>query len=1214
MTNKTYFTTLLGSFRNITMSCLCLMGTFAAGANGVTIQAENFTSMSGIQTETTQDIGGGINIGFIDAGDWMAYPVNIPGAGQYTVSYRVASLNGGGLLQFEQQGGSPVYGSINVTGTGGWQSWVTISHVVTLPAGQQNIALAAKTGGFNINWFSIEPVTPLSSSSSSLSERSSSSVSSSAMPILGITLQAESFTQMKGVQTENTQDAGGGLNVGWTDTGDWMTYASVDLPCSGAYTVEYRVASGTNGGSLKLEKAGGSQAFGNLNIGGTGGWQAWKTLSHDVVLPAGSMNFGIAVTQGGWNLNWIRIIPKCFVTPSSSSSFSSSSSSFSSSSSSSQANRAPIANLRVSPIKHSCSSFSMNISASGSIDPDGDPLTYKWIVNGQAVDNTQESFTVPLPAALAVFDFIFPVTLTVTDGKGGSHQVTSNQMHFGFHECMSSSSSSVRSSSSSSSSSSSIDPNHYDAPKVVIAPVIDGVADAVWNLAPWAPIDVFWLGSQQPSAQDFNGRYKAMWDAGNLYLLFDINDDVLLDATSNPLERFWDDDCVEIFIDENRSGGNHNGNTNAWAYHIALNGDVVDSTFAGAKLLNSHVTVRRVTNGTKHLWEMSMRVYGDNFNDNAVNTPVALFPGKLMGFSAAYNDNDFSSQRESMIGSVNTQGHKDNLGFQNASVFGSMRLIDNNQSSSKSSSSSVPSTPTTVVLQAEDYVRATDVTPGNTGGAYRQGDTDIEATTDVGSGFNVGWTEANETLTFDTNLVEGTSYEVYARVASKTSGNFQYQSGKNQPIFVTVPNTGDYQAWQTIKVGDVFVFGGGVSNGVTISVVNGGFNLNWIKLIPNCLNNPSCIDGDKDGVSDEIDECPNTLLGAVVNEKGCVLKAAITAKAAAQAMGKGFNIGQMFENTQHAPTFANAKAKIDAYYAKGFRNVRIPITWTENVQGSTLVNDPNIGDVNMNHPRLAIIKQVVDYALAKPDMYVVINAHHESALKNGNKAAVLERLWQDISSIFVDRDYRLVYEFLNEPHLDNANKDPMDPANLRNMTSKAYTKVRAKDPQRIVIIGGNQWFAAHEMAITWPHLNDVGGGQDKFMMAEFHHYNPWTFNGDNQGDYADNWNDGNVTGPMDTMANWANSVGQGMPVYIGEWGTGWGSRYSTMQCNNIRLFYKTLGWQFAPAKGQPTALWDDGGWFKVFDHGTSSFANNLVDCINGNCAWDGAERFNAGCN
>ena len=45
----------------------------------------------------------------------------------------------------------------------------------------------------------------------------------------------------------------------------------------------------------------------------------------------------------------------------------------------------------------------------------------------------------------------------------------------------------------------------------------------------------------------------------------------------------------------------------------------------------------------------------------------------------------------------------------------------------------------------------------------------------------------------------------------------------------------------------------------------------------------------------------------------------------------------------------------------------------------------------------------------------------------------------------------------------------------------------------------------------------------------------------------------------------------------------------------------------------PTSVWDDGGWFKIFDHGTGSYANNLIDCISGDCAWDGTERFNSGC-
>jgi len=337
----------------------------------------------------------------------------------------------------------------------------------------------------------------------------------------------------------------------------------------------------------------------------------------------------------------------------------------------------------------------------------------------------------------------------------------------------------------------------------------------------------------------------------------------------------------------------------------------------------------------------------------------------------------------------------------------------------------------------------------------------------------------------------------------------------------------------------------------------------------------------------------------------------LTAREAAAAMGRGFNLGQMFESTQQPRTLAAASAKIDAYYDRGFRNVRIPVTWTENVGGDLLVNDPNVGDVNRSHPRLAVIQQVVDYALSKPGLYVVINAHHEARLKTENRSWVLERLWQDITDIFGDRDYRLLFELLNEPH--RSDSSAMDPADLRNMTSLAYARIRAVDPERIVVIGGNQWFGAAEMATVWPSLDGVGNGQDPYLMATFHHYDPWTFCGDNQGTYDDPWDDDNLSGPMDAMLDWANSVGNEMPVYIGEWGVGWGSRYSQMDCNNIRAWYQGMHSQYAAAKGIPTSVWDDGGWFAIFDHGSGRFGNNLVDCIEGDCAWTGTERFNSGC-
>jgi cellulase/cellobiase CelA1/pimeloyl-ACP methyl ester carboxylesterase len=242
----------------------------------------------------------------------------------------------------------------------------------------------------------------------------------------------------------------------------------------------------------------------------------------------------------------------------------------------------------------------------------------------------------------------------------------------------SSSSVAVISSAPSSASSSSIaDRNLYTARKAQVAPVIDGTADAVWEQASWAPINVFWLGTQaNPSAADYTGQYKALWDANYLYLLFDITDDRIYDGTRDPLSNYWEDDTVELFIDENKNGGQHQYNTSAWAYHVSTYGDVVDYTTSGPKLLNDHIDVRRVSVGDKHMWEMRVRIYGENYSDSQVNTPLTLTAGKLMGFSASYIDNDGSAQRESMMGSVDTAGHKNNQGYLDASAFGSLKLVE----------------------------------------------------------------------------------------------------------------------------------------------------------------------------------------------------------------------------------------------------------------------------------------------------------------------------------------------------------------------------------------------------------------------------------------------------------------------------------------------------------------------------------------------------------
>jgi glucose/arabinose dehydrogenase/type 1 glutamine amidotransferase len=113
----------------------------------------------GVDIETTTDAGAGYDVGFVQAGEWLNYSVNVTTPGVYTFSLRVASGNGGGTIHIEF-GGVDKTGAITVPNTGGWQSWQTVSVPnVVLDAGPQIMRVVMDsnaTGGGdigNFNWF-----------------------------------------------------------------------------------------------------------------------------------------------------------------------------------------------------------------------------------------------------------------------------------------------------------------------------------------------------------------------------------------------------------------------------------------------------------------------------------------------------------------------------------------------------------------------------------------------------------------------------------------------------------------------------------------------------------------------------------------------------------------------------------------------------------------------------------------------------------------------------------------------------------------------------------------------------------------------------------------------------------------------------------------------------------------------------------------------------
>ena len=114
------------------------------------IEAEDYAAMSGVQSEITIDEGGGLNIGWIDAGDWMTYNLNVLSTGAYAVGFRIASATHAGQIQLQRD--AVTLSTVNLPVTGGWQTWRTVSTFVHLSKGQQVLTVLASAGGFNLNW------------------------------------------------------------------------------------------------------------------------------------------------------------------------------------------------------------------------------------------------------------------------------------------------------------------------------------------------------------------------------------------------------------------------------------------------------------------------------------------------------------------------------------------------------------------------------------------------------------------------------------------------------------------------------------------------------------------------------------------------------------------------------------------------------------------------------------------------------------------------------------------------------------------------------------------------------------------------------------------------------------------------------------------------------------------------------------------------------
>ncbi|MCE7041836.1 carbohydrate-binding protein [Dyadobacter sp. CY312] len=265
--------------------CLLLV-TFSAAAQTFTqlpgkVEAENYSAIYGANTETCEDVGGGLDIGWINDGSWMDYSVNVPTAGGYTFKLRIA--NGfSDNAEIQIRSGSNVLDSRIVPRTGGMQGWQTISIFAQLPAGNQTVRIYAQKGIFSVNWF--ECVLP--------------------RPLAG-RIEAEDFDVASNVGTESAGDTDGGINVSNIDDEDWMDY-HVSVASTGLHTFGFRVANSYGNGIIEIKDKTGV-ILGQVDVPRTGGWQTYATASTTVNLTAGDQVIRLFTKKGTFNFNWFEV-------------------------------------------------------------------------------------------------------------------------------------------------------------------------------------------------------------------------------------------------------------------------------------------------------------------------------------------------------------------------------------------------------------------------------------------------------------------------------------------------------------------------------------------------------------------------------------------------------------------------------------------------------------------------------------------------------------------------------------------------------------------------------------------------------------------------------------------------------------------------------------------------------------------------------------------
>jgi hypothetical protein len=255
-------------------------------------EAETIAWQSGVETERAGE--GGMNVGWIENGDWIKVKGAAFGTGAASFTARVASGGGGGDIELRMDGPTgALVGTCDVPATGGWQTWTSVSCPVNGATGTHDLYLRF-TGGsgslFNMDWWRFDAGTGQSDGGELRATGA------------GKCLEVPNASTQPGVQVR-IQDCSGGTGQQWTRSasGELSVYSGGSRLCLDAS------GNGTANGTAVVTWTchGGANQRWNLNADGSvTGVQSGLCLDVSGASIANGALVQLWTCHGGSNQRW----------------------------------------------------------------------------------------------------------------------------------------------------------------------------------------------------------------------------------------------------------------------------------------------------------------------------------------------------------------------------------------------------------------------------------------------------------------------------------------------------------------------------------------------------------------------------------------------------------------------------------------------------------------------------------------------------------------------------------------------------------------------------------------------------------------------------------------------------------------------------------------------------------------------------------------------